>query len=89
MTTVRRSEDVNRLAEVWRKAVASSNNFCAIPFHPCGRIGHIARRSKLVARLVALREVKGRRQPGSMKGKLRVGPEFFEPLPKSELSRWE
>ena len=48
----------------------------------------IARGSKPVARLVPI-EVKGKRQPGSLKGKLRVGPEFFEPLPKSELSRWE
>jgi len=24
-----------------------------------------------------------------MKGKLKVGPEFFEPLPKAELAAWE
>ncbi len=49
----------------------------------------IARGSKPVARLVPVGEVKRRRQPGSIKGKLRVGPEFFEPLPTSELSGWE
>jgi prevent-host-death family protein len=49
----------------------------------------IARGSKPVARLVAVGEVKGKRQPGSLKGKLQVGPEFFEPLPTSELSNWE
>lgn len=49
----------------------------------------IARGSKPVARLVPVGEVKGKRQPGSMKGKLRVGPEFFEPLPANELSGWE
>jgi prevent-host-death family protein len=49
----------------------------------------IARGSKPVARLVSVGEVKGQRQPGSLKGKLRVGPEFFEPLPKGELSRWD
>jgi prevent-host-death family protein len=49
----------------------------------------IARGSKPVVRLVPVGEVKGKRQPGSMKGKLRVGPEFFEPLPKSEISGWE
>jgi antitoxin (DNA-binding transcriptional repressor) of toxin-antitoxin stability system len=49
----------------------------------------IARGSKPVARLVPIGEIKGKRQPGSWKGKLRVGPEFFEPLPKAELSRWE
>jgi prevent-host-death family protein len=48
----------------------------------------IALGAKPVARLVPI-EVKGRRQPGSLKGKLRVEPEFFEPLPESELSAWE
>jgi len=48
----------------------------------------IARGSKPVARLVAI-EVKGNRQPGSLKGKLRVGPEFFDLLPAAELSGWE
>jgi prevent-host-death family protein len=49
----------------------------------------IARGAKPVARLVPVGEVKGKRQPGSWKGRLRVGPEFFEPLSESELSRWE
>jgi prevent-host-death family protein len=49
----------------------------------------IARGSEPVARLVPLGDVKGRRQPGSLKGKLRVGKEFFEPLPPSELDTWE
>jgi prevent-host-death family protein len=49
----------------------------------------IARGAKPVARLVPVGEIKGKRQPGSLKGKLRVGPEFFEPLPESELSGWE
>jgi prevent-host-death family protein len=49
----------------------------------------IARGSRPVARLVPVGEVKGKRQPGSLKGKLHVGPEFFEPLPAEELSSWE
>jgi prevent-host-death family protein len=49
----------------------------------------IARGSKPVARLVPVGAIKGKRQPGSWKGKLRVGPEFFEPLPESELEGWE
>jgi len=49
----------------------------------------IARGSRPVARLVPIGEVKGKRQPGSHKGTLVVGPEFFEPLPDSELSSWE
>jgi prevent-host-death family protein len=49
----------------------------------------IARGSKAVARLTPIGEVKGRRQPGSLKGKLRIGPEFFEPLPAIEIAAWE
>ncbi|MFY9751711.1 MAG: type II toxin-antitoxin system Phd/YefM family antitoxin [Candidatus Acidiferrales bacterium] len=49
----------------------------------------IARGSKPVARLVPVGEVKGKRRPGSLKGQLRVGPEFFEALPPGELSGWE
>jgi prevent-host-death family protein len=49
----------------------------------------IARGSKPVARLAPFGEVKGKRQPRSLKGKLCVGPEFFEPLPISELTSWE
>jgi len=49
----------------------------------------IARGSKHVARLVAIAEAKKMCQPGSMKGKLSIGPEFFEPLPDDDLSHWE
>jgi prevent-host-death family protein len=49
----------------------------------------IARGSKPVAKLVPVGAVKGRRQPGSMKGRLEIGPEFFEPLPEDELKGWE
>ena len=49
----------------------------------------IARGAKPVARLVALRLVKGKRTPGSLKGTLSVGPDFFEPLCENELTRWE
>lgn len=49
----------------------------------------IARGSKPVARLVPVGEVEGRRRPGSLKGTLSVGPDFFEPLPADELAGWE
>lgn len=49
----------------------------------------IARGDKPVARLVPVGDAKGKRQPGLLKGKLHVGPEFFEPLPASELPGWE
>jgi prevent-host-death family protein len=49
----------------------------------------IARGSKPVARLVPIGAIKGKRQPGSLKGKVEIGPEFFEPLSDEELSHWE
>jgi len=49
----------------------------------------IARGDKPVARLVPIKNGKGKRRHGLLKGKLRVGPEFFEPLPSSELEAWE
>jgi prevent-host-death family protein len=42
-----------------------------------------------VARLVPVSGAKGRRQPGALRGKLHVPPEFFEPLPADELAGWE
>ena len=41
----------------------------------------IAKAGKPVAKLVPLRE--GRRRPGRLKGKVRMGPDFDEPLPES------
>jgi prevent-host-death family protein len=49
----------------------------------------IARGSKPVARIVPIGQVAGRRQPGSLKGTLVVGPEFFDPLPADEMAGWE
>lgn len=49
----------------------------------------IFRGSNPVARLVPIGERKGKRRPGSLKGRLVVNPEFFEPLPADELSVWE
>jgi len=49
----------------------------------------IARGKTPVVRLVALEEAQGRRQPGVLRGKFRVGAEFFEPLPAKELAAWE
>ena len=49
----------------------------------------IARGSKPVVRLTAIEDNKGNRKPGALKGKINIGPEFFEPLPPQELDRWE
>lgn len=48
----------------------------------------IARGKNPVVRLVALQDAQGNRKPGAWKGKLKVGPEFFEPLPPEELDAW-
>lgn len=45
----------------------------------------IARGAQPVVRLVPIAHVKGRRQPGALCGKLRVGREFFEPLADEDL----
>jgi prevent-host-death family protein len=47
----------------------------------------IARGTEPVVRLVPILHVKGRRQPGALRGKLHVGPEFFELLSDEELAR--
>lgn len=49
----------------------------------------IARGKKPVARLVPIEEKKPKRQFGAMRGKVWVGPEFFEPLPPEELDAWD
>jgi prevent-host-death family protein len=49
----------------------------------------IARGKIPVVRLVPIGVVQGRRQPGVLRGKLRVGPEVSRPLPPAELAAWE
>ena len=49
----------------------------------------IVRGPESVVRLVPIAGVKGKRQPGALRGKLRVGSEFFEPLAGEELAGWE
>lgn len=48
----------------------------------------IARDGKPVAKLVPIAP-KGKREFGSLRGKLTVAPDFFEPLPEDELAAWE
>ena len=47
----------------------------------------IARGDKPVAKLVPAAP-RPKRVFGRLKGKIRIGPEFFEPLPEGELERW-
>jgi antitoxin (DNA-binding transcriptional repressor) of toxin-antitoxin stability system len=46
------------------------------------------RERKPVVRLVPVEPVHGNRRLGFLKGKIEVGPEFFEPLPEDELRLW-
>lgn len=49
----------------------------------------IARGTVPVARLVPMTATpKKPRVPGMYKGKISIGPEFFEPLPQDELDAW-
>ena len=50
----------------------------------------IARGRTPVARLVPVhRPSRGGRRFGALRGQVKVGKEFFEPLPKDELARWQ
>jgi len=48
----------------------------------------IARNGTPVARLVRARP-RGRREFGSMKGRIKLDDSFFDPLPEEELAAWE
>ena len=48
----------------------------------------IARGKHPVARLVPIAP-KAKRLFGAMRGKVALGPEFFEPLPEDELKAWD
>lgn len=48
----------------------------------------ITRGKTPVAKLVPI-AARGKREFGAMRGKIGIGPEFFEPLPTDELDRWD
>lgn len=48
----------------------------------------IARRGEPIARLVSLKP-RGRRQPGTLRGKISIPDSFFDPLPEEDLKAWE
>jgi prevent-host-death family protein len=48
----------------------------------------IARRGEPVARLVACKSP-GKRRAGTLKGKITIPDNFFDPLPEDELRAWE
>jgi prevent-host-death family protein len=53
-----------------------------------GEVIAIARGRTPVAKLVPIAP-KAKREFGAMRGKINIGPEFFEPLPEDELDRWD
>ena len=48
----------------------------------------IARGRKPVVKLVPIEAPKPRRVPGRWKGKISIGPEFYEPMSEEELALW-
>ena len=48
----------------------------------------IARGNKPVAKLVPI-TAKPKRVWGALRGKIAIGPEFFEPLPGEEIDEWQ
>jgi prevent-host-death family protein len=53
-----------------------------------GEVIIIARGRTPVAKLVPF-VPKAKREFGAMRGKISIGPEFFDPLPPEELDRWD
>lgn len=53
-----------------------------------GEVIVIARGRTPVAKLVPFAP-KAKREFGAMRGKISIGPEFFDPLPPEELDRWD
>jgi prevent-host-death family protein len=49
----------------------------------------ISRGTTPVARLTPVRSQPASRRFGALKGIVSVGPEFFGPLPESDLEKWE
>lgn len=49
----------------------------------------LARGKTPIAKIVPLNPAPKKRQFGALRGVISLGPEFFEPLPKSELAGWE
>jgi prevent-host-death family protein len=49
----------------------------------------LARGKDPIAKLVPFRPQPPKRRFGALRGTIRIGPEFFEPLPEQELAAWE
>ena len=67
---------------------AKTNLSCLLVKVEAGEDIIIARSGTPVARLVRFQK-QGKRQFGSMKGRVRLDDSFFDPLPEEELAAWE
>ena len=76
MTTIRIDQAETHLSELIARANAGEEIV-------------IVQNGSPVARLVPIPAAKPKRRFGAMKGKVAVGPEFFDPLPEDELDAWE
>jgi antitoxin (DNA-binding transcriptional repressor) of toxin-antitoxin stability system len=49
----------------------------------------LARGKTPIAKLTRYVAADARRKPGSLRGRIETGPEFFDALPEEELKAWE
>ena len=90
-----KSQDGNSSSLLTVIFVAMRSNIEELPLMVdlCKTIGAdrlvIARHGRPVARMMPVRHSASPRKPGSAKGKFRVPPEFFEPLPDEILNAFE
>jgi prevent-host-death family protein len=49
----------------------------------------LARGKTPIAKIIPIQPPLRKRQFGALRGLIDIGPEFFEPLPESELAAWE
>lgn len=49
----------------------------------------LARGKTPIAKLTRYIAPEARRQPGALRGRIEIGPDFFDPLPEEELKAWE
>jgi prevent-host-death family protein len=49
----------------------------------------LARGKVPIAKLVPFQSPPSKRRFGALRGVIRIGPEFFDPLPEQEMAAWE
>jgi prevent-host-death family protein len=49
----------------------------------------LAKSGKPIAKIIPFPSINAKRQPGRLKGQIKLDPTFWEALPDTELSAWE